>query len=122
MSKNILILIFLIISNFAKTQDIFEYDKVITYVQKEEEFNARGRILVDSNRVEIEYKGFTNYNVIKNLLNTTGKNLHYKQLHYKLDNDEEMVICYHNDRLYAVIIHTWVNNNYTNIKYLKTKW
>ncbi len=73
-------------------------------------------------QAQAQYKGFTNYNVIKNLLKKTGRNLHYKQLHYKLDTEEEMVICYHNDRLYAVIIHTWINNDYSNIKYIKTKW
>lgn len=122
MNKNILILIFLIFSNFAKTQVIFEYDKVVTYYQREEEIDVKGRILIDSVNVNIEFKGFTDHNVIKNLLSKTGKNLHYKQLHYKLESEEEMVVCYHDDRLYAVIIHTWVNNTYSNIKYLKTKW
>lgn len=118
--------LFVFLNTIMYSQIIFEYDKIeiLDTNGEKSELILIGNITInnDTSLIDIEFKGIKNSVKIKNKISTEEKNNHIKYITYDIDNQEEMVIFFHNERVYAVIIHTYINNEYSNIKYIKTKW
>lgn len=127
--KNVFVILFVFLSKMAFTQSIFEFDKfrVMSYNPNTigveiNDIDSKGQIIFnkDTTLVDIVFKGLSETIKIRKQYSTFG-NKHLRADFYEINQTEQLVLFFHDDRLYTVAINN-KKESFCNIKYVKTKW
>lgn len=131
--KKIFLILCLFSTTIGNTQSVFEFDKIrlVTFdpneifVSKDDinEQDIKGQIIFneDTTSVDIILKGIKETLVISKSHSTYGNQRHLRTDFYDINNIEQLVLFYHNNRLYTVAINNRLES-FCNLKYIKTKW